>query len=282
MFSIVGFGQSQTKLLNDTIDIKIPLDKQISPSKVREILKSINRKTQIVSSEPVVNPNPNFISKGDGMTYPHGNQGGINTNPTFRVWKHRNATSYDFVVSKSPTLLNPTNYVSSSTNFTVTGLDTNTVYYWKFRGKNANYTGVWSDVKKFDTYAMPLGCANCNSLFDLVEYNPLVTKWSWYMDMMDNVVYSTYFRISDKQIFTKHFRGDVTSFPFTVQTGVAQTLGTFETACMVTYAWGKDPAYLDIAPYLVLTNGVLTLNMPNTTFPIAKIEFYANIFYTKQ
>ena len=176
LLAFTGFTQSPTKVVKDSIDILIPLDRPVKNSDLRRTLKQIADLKQILGVEPVVNPNPNFVDKGNDNSYPYGNIGGIATAFKFRVWKYKNATSYDFVVSKSSDLSNPTNsFNSTSTNPQITGLDSNAVYYWKYRGKNANFTGAWSIIKRFDTYALPLGFANrYNSIFDLTIY--LYTK----------------------------------------------------------------------------------------------------------
>ena len=282
LFSFSGIAQSRTKQIRDSIDILIPLNVQPSPLKVRQILKSILDKKEIISKEPIANSNVDFVDKGHSYSYPQNNQGGLAKYFTLKFWRMKNATTFDVVLSKTATLTNPVTYVSLSANLNLSGLDTNQVYYWKFRGRNNNFTGEWSDIKRFDTYKKPLGVYNLNSIFDLAEYivsYPL--DFIWNRGMNDNLEYGTYLRVADKQIFFRHIKTDITNFPLTVLTNVSQILYENETSCMVYYVWGKTPEYMDIAPYTNIVGTNLVMSLPVTKFPISKIEFYSTIFYIK-
>jgi hypothetical protein len=282
--SLVSFSQSRTKLLKDTINIKVPLDKQISPSKVRELLNSIVDKKEILSVEPVFNANPKYVEKGNNLAFPYDKKGGMPTAFTFRVWRGRNMESFDFVVSKNSDLSSPTHVFSSiSANPPITGLDSNFIYFWKYRAKNASFTGAWSNTKRFDTFALPIG-GDYKSIFDLEEFVPFVTRYWENEWLVDNVETPLKFRIGSKQMFNRHVRGTVASFPFTVQTDISQIIATYDTSNFTEFSWGKDPTYLDINPYLSLSGNTLVLSQPPlgfTTFPISKIYFYVNIFYLK-
>lgn len=281
LIQFTALSQSRTKQIRDSIDVLIPLDKQISPSMLRKILKAINAKTEIVVTEPVVNVNPNFVEKGNMLSYPYDKKGGIATSFKFRVWRGKNVESFDFVVSKNSDLSNPTHVFSSnSANPQIAGLDSNFIYFWKYRGKNTSVTGAWSDTKRFDTFALPIG-GNYNSIFELEEFVPFVTRY-WINEWIeDNVETTLRFRIGSKQMFNRHVRGVVTNFPFTIQTGIAQIIAIHETACMTEFSYGKTPTYVDINPYLNLSGSTLVLSQPVTTFPVSKIDYYVNIFYLK-
>lgn len=282
--SFLSFAQTQQRKLDDSITVKIPLDKQISPSKLRDVLKAINNKTQITAIEPLVNPNPYFVDKGNDNSYPYDQTGGINTAFKFRVWRTRNITSFDFVVSKNADMSNPTHSFNSTfSNAQIVGLDSSEVYYWKYRGKNVNFTGAWSNIKRFDTYALPLGfpLGRYKSIFDLEEYVPFVTRIYPYQWLIDNMDYPYSYRIGTKQMFNRHVKGTVTTFPYTVLTGISQIISTYETACGTSYSWGKQPDYIDINSYLSLSGSTLVLAQPPTTYPISQIDFFVNIFYLK-
>lgn len=281
VISTLTFGQYKTqKQILDSLEIKLPNGKQITPQVLKVALKDVMRTTELRAIQETVNSNVNFVAKGQFYGSPQDGQGGQRKNVVIESVKLTNATSYETQLSKSPLMTAPITYNSATRFQPLTNLDTNTVYYHRHRGKNANFTGAWSEIKKFDTYDYPKWF-NLRSLFDLKEYDPLGSTAFWAFDMVIGKEYLFAERISDKQLYTKFLKVDITNFPYIVQTGIGTTVKIVGTNCIVEYAWGRDPEEKDLSPYLSTVGGNLTLSLPPSVFPISKIKFQANTLYLK-
>lgn len=82
---------------------------------------------------------------------------------TFKLsWSRiSDAVSYDLQISQDPGFSGfvYSRQVISSTNFTVTGLSINTLYYWRVKSRNGFGESPWSPVSVFRTVAPPLAPA---------------------------------------------------------------------------------------------------------------------------
>jgi hypothetical protein len=288
----MGFSQSKTtKQVKESIDLNIPSSGQITPSKLREVLHGMNGKTQIVPDGYVAPVATTTIAKADFDNSLETGIGGFTRNPKLKILYVQNATSYDVSVSKDINFATGFTFILTPTTGTVrsyrqylqmSSLDTNSVYYYRYRGRNATNTGAWSDAKRFDTYPKPAGFSYLNSVFDLIEYDvsyDLAGRWSMYDEV--NKEYPTLLRVADKQVFMKHIKASVTNFPLTLLTNVSQILYEGETSCWTNYTWGKAADYIDVAPYTSISSNNFVLTNPVTMFPIQSINFYSTIFYTK-
>jgi hypothetical protein len=274
LFSFVGVCQSRTKQIRDSIDVLIPLDKQIKASDLRKALKNINDKTEIVRVEPPVYTS---IPKGRTGLQPVNGRGGYATNLKVYVGALPLATSYDLQISQDGLFTTPTLLTQSLTTFNVVGLDSNKRYYRRYRGRSVSQVGAWSDIESFDTFRKPLYASSVYSLipFDVNEVH------FWNYGLAENQDYETAYGVGTNVVYFRHIKKDVTNFPLTVHTGVSQVLQEYQTLNWTTFSWGEDSRYLDVAPFTNIVAGDFVMQNPNQTFPVYSINFYSTIFYLK-
>ena len=100
----------------------------------------------------------NFTSYSQTTLLPADGSLTISTSPTFTWTENINAESYNLQVSTSPTFSSTViNTTTSLTSYSATGLNAETVYYWRVIPSNRCATGNSSLIKSFQT-----GTINCS------------------------------------------------------------------------------------------------------------------------
>lgn len=287
--SSLAFSQSKnTAQINQSIDLNIPSNVQLTPSKVREILKDINNKTEIKPTGYVAPAVSSAILKADIDNVLQAGFGGFSRNPKIKILNVKNAISYDVSVSKDINFSNgfsfiviPNNVKDYRSYLQLNALDTNAVYYYRYRGRSGAVMGAWSDAKRFDTYPVPP--FNVKSIFDLPQYVPNMFQsyGSHNAGLSVNTVYPIPVRVNDKLVYRQLFSGVANVLPKTIGLEVGTLLEVLETSCPATFVWGSSPYAIDIAPSLSVSGGSFILGIPSTTFPIDSINYFSNTFYTK-
>jgi photosystem II stability/assembly factor-like uncharacterized protein len=94
-----------------------------------------------------------FLATSPQLQSPPNGTSGVSTSPSLSWAALNGAETYDLQVSTQPdfSLLFIDESQISSTNFAVTGLSTNTQYYWRVRGNNVTGSSRWSNAWNFQT-----------------------------------------------------------------------------------------------------------------------------------
>lgn len=95
-------------------------------------------------------PPPTPEAPGDGAT-------GISTNPHFSWSAIGNAQSYHFQIARNPNFTSPIQDITglTDTGVDVSGLSTNTLYYWRVSARSTKGQGPWSLIATLTTFALP-------------------------------------------------------------------------------------------------------------------------------
>jgi beta-galactosidase len=107
-----------------------------------------------VTSEPAtltVTPPP--IPEVPGLLSPVNGSTGVNTSPTLEWNTAARAESYDVQISEDASFSGATATSVSGTSYPVSGLDTETEYYWRVLARNGSGPSEWSDTYSFTTAA---------------------------------------------------------------------------------------------------------------------------------
>jgi hypothetical protein len=94
-----------------------------------------------------------FLTSQPLLQLPLNGSTGISTSPVLSWITLNGADNYDLQVSNQPdfSVLVFDETQLSSTNFTASGLSTNTRHYWRVRGNNSSGSSLWSDTWTFRT-----------------------------------------------------------------------------------------------------------------------------------
>jgi hypothetical protein len=94
------------------------------------------------------------------------------TNPVNFDWSTTANTSYyEHQYSLDPSFVVNTSNLTSTSDYTATGLQVDTIYYWRVRSGSNGYLSDWSQVWQFDTYA----CTPTTSTTDVTN----CTNYTW-------------------------------------------------------------------------------------------------------
>jgi hypothetical protein len=115
------------------------------------------------------------------LIVPNSDAVNVSTNPPFMWHTASGATSYQLQVSLSSafstTVVNQSNIMDSTSS--VSGLQGNTMYYWRVRGSNAGGPGEWSATRSFTTVATPPSIPTLVSPENGSTDTPLNETLSW-------------------------------------------------------------------------------------------------------
>lgn len=112
---------------------------------------------------------PNFDNNPMSIAYPSNGQRGILFPGVTLSWdENKNAESYDIEVSNSPSF---SNIIASGTetdlDISISGLEINSVYYWRIKPSNRCATGGFSEIYSFQT----AGSEDCSNTYSATNFS---------------------------------------------------------------------------------------------------------------
>ncbi|MFM8918372.1 MAG: peptidylprolyl isomerase [Bacteroidota bacterium] len=128
----------------------------------------------------------NSATAAANLIFPTDSAIGINTNPVFEWSSVANATSYTLQVSTSATFTTQTMVYNTagitSTSQQVSGLNPNTLYYWRVRTANGTEQGFYSPKFTFNT-GTSTGIEESNLPFQIVQLYPNPTADQLFLNL---------------------------------------------------------------------------------------------------
>lgn len=151
---------------------------------------------------------PDFANYPQALSSPNNGATGMPNSLTLSWSENTNAESYLVQVSTNPSF-SSIDFSSTETDldFELTGLNSETVYYWRVRPDNNCSNGDFSQI-----YSFQVGALNCGNVYSASDF-------------------------SDANILTT--AGDLASVPVTVSTG-GSIINSIETSFEINHTWVND------------------------------------------
>ncbi len=187
---------------------------------VSNLMGSTNYHWRVIANNGGHESNPsssrtfNSATAAASLIFPADSSQGINTNPIFQWSSVANATSYTLQVSTSATFTTQTMVYNTagitSTSQQVSGLNPNTLYYWRVRTANVAEQGFYSPKFVFNT-GTSTGIEDTALPFQILQLYPNPTNDQLFLNVTGQIQTSLLLTIKDitgKPVFSNNIDMD--------------------------------------------------------------------------